>query len=115
RSGRDIPAGSAAPETYRTAQLSHRPAAGRLTSHRNEQRMTKVREKAQGRTKQIVGQMVGDELLVEEGKEQERKADEQTGQGLLANDGPATPVGSQGAAPTGTPASPVPGVRRSRR
>ena len=38
--------------------------------------MTKVREKAQGRTKQIVGQMVGDELLVEEGKEQERKADE---------------------------------------
>jgi uncharacterized protein YjbJ (UPF0337 family) len=38
--------------------------------------MTKVREKAQGRTKQIVGQMVGDELLVEEGKEQERKAEE---------------------------------------
>jgi len=40
--------------------------------------MTKVREKAQGRTKQIVGQMVGDELLVEEGKQQERKADEDT-------------------------------------
>jgi len=38
--------------------------------------MTKIREKAQGRTKQIVGQMVGDELLVEEGKEQERHADE---------------------------------------
>jgi len=40
--------------------------------------MTKIREKAQGRTKQIVGQMVGDELLVEEGKEQERHADEPT-------------------------------------
>jgi len=40
--------------------------------------MTKVREKAQGRTKQIVGQMVGDELLVQEGKAQERHADEDT-------------------------------------
>ena len=40
--------------------------------------MTRIREKAQGRTKQIVGQMVGDELLVEEGKEQERHADEPT-------------------------------------
>jgi uncharacterized protein YjbJ (UPF0337 family) len=38
--------------------------------------MNKIREKAQGRTKQIVGQMVGDELLVQEGKEQEREADE---------------------------------------
>ena len=37
--------------------------------------MSKIREKAQGRTKQIVGQMVGDELLVEEGKEQEREAE----------------------------------------
>jgi uncharacterized protein YjbJ (UPF0337 family) len=41
--------------------------------------MNKIREKAQGRTKQIVGQMVGDELLVQEGKEQEREAEhEQT-------------------------------------
>jgi uncharacterized protein YjbJ (UPF0337 family) len=38
--------------------------------------MNKIRDKAQGRTKQIVGQMVGDELLVQEGKEQEREADE---------------------------------------
>jgi uncharacterized protein YjbJ (UPF0337 family) len=37
--------------------------------------MNKIQEKAQGRTKQIVGQMVGDELLVQEGKEQEREAD----------------------------------------
>lgn len=37
--------------------------------------MTNIREKAQARTKQIVGQMVGDELLVEEGKEQERRAE----------------------------------------
>jgi uncharacterized protein YjbJ (UPF0337 family) len=39
--------------------------------------VNKIREKAQGRTKQIVGQMVGDELLVQEGKEQEREADEE--------------------------------------
>jgi uncharacterized protein YjbJ (UPF0337 family) len=38
--------------------------------------MNKIQEKAQGRTKQIVGQMVGDELLVQEGKEQEREADQ---------------------------------------
>jgi uncharacterized protein YjbJ (UPF0337 family) len=38
--------------------------------------MNKIQEKAQGRTKQIVGQMCGDEQLVQEGKEQERHADE---------------------------------------
>jgi uncharacterized protein YjbJ (UPF0337 family) len=36
--------------------------------------MTKFRDKAQARTKQIVGEMVGDDRLVQEGKEQERKA-----------------------------------------
>jgi uncharacterized protein YjbJ (UPF0337 family) len=36
--------------------------------------MTRFREKAQAKTKQIVGQMVGDNRLVEEGQEQERKA-----------------------------------------
>jgi uncharacterized protein YjbJ (UPF0337 family) len=40
--------------------------------------MTKLREKAQGRTKQIVGQIVGDDQLVQEGKEQERHAEKQT-------------------------------------
>jgi uncharacterized protein YjbJ (UPF0337 family) len=40
--------------------------------------MTKFREKAQGRTKQIVGQMIGDNELVQEGKEQERQAEEET-------------------------------------
>lgn len=39
--------------------------------------MTKLREKAQGRTKQIVGQMIGDDELVHEGKEQELKAEKQ--------------------------------------
>jgi len=39
--------------------------------------MTKLREKAQGRTKQIVGQMIGDDQLVHEGKEQELQAEEQ--------------------------------------
>ncbi len=38
--------------------------------------MSTFREKAQGRTKQMVGQMIGDEQLVEEGKEQERKAEQ---------------------------------------
>jgi len=38
--------------------------------------MTKLQDKAQGQTKQIVGQMTGDEELVREGKEQARKAGE---------------------------------------
>ena len=38
--------------------------------------MSTFREKAQGRTKQMVGQMIGDELLVEEGKDQEWKAEQ---------------------------------------
>ncbi len=37
--------------------------------------MSDLSEKVQGRTKQIVGQMVGDDLLVQEGKEQERVAE----------------------------------------
>jgi uncharacterized protein YjbJ (UPF0337 family) len=39
--------------------------------------MSKFREKAQGRTKQIVGQMIDDNQLVEEGKEQERHAEQE--------------------------------------
>ena len=38
--------------------------------------MTAVREKAQGFTKQIIGEMIGDELLVREGKEQQQHAEE---------------------------------------
>lgn len=37
--------------------------------------MSTARDKAQAFTKQLVGQMVGDDLLVQEGKEQEREAD----------------------------------------
>jgi len=37
--------------------------------------MSSTRDKAQAFTKQLVGQMVGDDLLVQEGKEQEREAD----------------------------------------
>jgi uncharacterized protein YjbJ (UPF0337 family) len=37
--------------------------------------MSNARDKAQAFTKQLVGQMVGDDLLVREGKEQEREAD----------------------------------------
>ncbi len=37
--------------------------------------MTRLQEKAQGHTKQTVGQMIGDDALVREGKDQVRKAD----------------------------------------
>ena len=37
--------------------------------------MTTLQEKAQGHTKQVVGQMVGDDKLVLEGKDQVRKAE----------------------------------------
>src|SRR5882757_6383424 len=39
--------------------------------------MSTFREKARGRTNQMVGQMIGDEKLVEEGREQEREAEQQ--------------------------------------
>jgi len=38
--------------------------------------MTRWQEKAQGHTKQVVGQMIGDDKLVLEGKEEVRHADE---------------------------------------
>ena len=38
--------------------------------------MSKFEQKAQAQTRQIIGQMLGDELLVEEGKQQERQATE---------------------------------------
>lgn len=40
--------------------------------------MSKFRERAQGRTMQIVGEMIGDEQLVQEGKEQERDAEQES-------------------------------------
>jgi hypothetical protein len=36
--------------------------------------MSKFHERAEAQTKQIIGQMLGDELLVQEGKEQQRDA-----------------------------------------
>jgi len=39
--------------------------------------MTAVREKAQGYTRQIIGEMIGDELLVREGKERQQHAEDQ--------------------------------------
>jgi uncharacterized protein YjbJ (UPF0337 family) len=39
--------------------------------------MTQLREKAQGQTKQIVGQIVGDDQLVQEGKEQVQHAEKE--------------------------------------
>jgi len=38
--------------------------------------MTRLQEKAQARTKQVVGQMIGDDKLVVEGKAEERRAEE---------------------------------------
>ena len=40
--------------------------------------MTRIQEKAQGHTKQAVGQMVDDDKLVLEGKDQLRKAEGET-------------------------------------
>ena len=40
-----------------------------------EASMTRLQEKARGHTKQAVGQMIGDDQLVLEGKDQVRKAD----------------------------------------
>ncbi|MET4071296.1 uncharacterized protein YjbJ (UPF0337 family) [Bradyrhizobium sp. S3.2.6] len=37
--------------------------------------MTRLQEKAKARTKRIIGQMVGDNELVEEGKEEHRRAE----------------------------------------
>jgi uncharacterized protein YjbJ (UPF0337 family) len=37
--------------------------------------MTRLQEKAQGHTKQAVGQMIGDDQLVREGEDQVRKAE----------------------------------------
>ena len=38
--------------------------------------MTRLQEKAQGRIKQVVGQMIGDDKLVLEGKAEERRSEE---------------------------------------
>lgn len=38
--------------------------------------MTAVREKAQGFTKQLIGEMIGDGVLVQEGKQQQEHAQE---------------------------------------
>jgi hypothetical protein len=40
--------------------------------------MTKLREKAQARTMQMVGEMIGDDQLVREGKERQRKAEQES-------------------------------------
>jgi uncharacterized protein YjbJ (UPF0337 family) len=37
--------------------------------------MSNARDRAQGVTKQVIGQMIGDQLLVQEGKAQEHAAE----------------------------------------
>jgi hypothetical protein len=41
--------------------------------------MSKFREKAEAQTEQIIGQMLGDELLVREGQERSRKVEMESG------------------------------------
>jgi hypothetical protein len=52
--------------------------------------MSKFREKAEAQTEEIIGQMVGDELLVKEGQERSRKAAE-TESGSSDEQGEAVP------------------------
>ena len=59
--------------------------------------MSKFHDKVEGRTKQFVGQMIGDDQLVREGKTQERKAEDdrsgrgdQSAQGRRATEGQGT-------------------------
>jgi uncharacterized protein YjbJ (UPF0337 family) len=58
-------------------QRRRRDAFGITLLSRNGGRvgMSKFREKAQGLTKRTVGQMIGDDELVREGREQQRTAD----------------------------------------
>jgi hypothetical protein len=54
-----------------------------------ENAMTKLQEKSQAQVKQFVGQMVGDDRLVLEGKEQQRQAEDtmgKTDQGIVKDD-----------------------------
>ena len=41
--------------------------------------MSKFREKAEAQTEQVIGQMLGDELLVKEGQERLRKTEAESG------------------------------------
>jgi hypothetical protein len=41
----------------------------------SEHDMRRLQKKAQARTKQMVGQMIGDDLLVKEGEEEARRAE----------------------------------------
>lgn len=48
--------------------------------------MTRLQEKAQGRTKQVVGQIIGDDKMVLEGKEEERRAEKREAADKSQND-----------------------------
>jgi len=47
--------------------------------------MTKFGQKAQARTKQMIGQMLGDDQLIQEGKEEERQAAKEANSSDAAN------------------------------
>ncbi len=79
--------------------------------------MSKFQQKAEAQTKQIIGQMLGDELLVEEGKAQQREATEpgstagghdQGGhdQGIVRDERGTGAAAGQGACPAREPSGP---------
>jgi hypothetical protein len=55
--------------------LGNLSESAQLVARSKEIAMSKLREKAKAQTKQIVGQMIRDDKLVQEGKEQARNAD----------------------------------------
>ena len=63
---------------------------GMATKQRVEIVMAKLQEKAQAQVKQMVGQMIGDDQLMEEGREQQQKADQNEKQQSKAKEGAQT-------------------------
>src|SRR5690242_11887795 len=59
----------------RRSELGNICSAPSLNFVTMEVQMTRLQEKARAQTKQAIGQMIGDDKLVQEGKEEARRAD----------------------------------------
>lgn len=68
--------------------------------------MTKFREKAERRTIQVVGEMISDDKLVQEGKEHVRQAEQEAESASGSEPAPKTPA-------VKTPAAKAPAPRRT--
>lgn len=53
--------------------------------------MTEIRKKAEGFARQIVGEMIGDNLLVEEGRQEQREAEQASEANKARRDTPPSP------------------------